>query len=227
MSFEFEHDTDKWGSLLSPERRDLVRLANVVAFCMTRDRLPVRRAAAAVLDALAALPLADLFLLKPGDFAEQLTDATVIPYPGPNVWWVDALSTDAAFDDLSGSAQVIWWVRQEWTEEAAAVADLDKSPGGALAMLASDAVRLFGGGVADGTEAGLATSLAPRWPHAKGVKWTDAEKDAMRAMREQGQSDEEIAKTVGCSRQVVGQQIGSKVASKAAKQTQNKLSVVG
>lgn len=57
------------------------------------------------------------------------------------------------------------------------------------------------------------------WPHAKGERWTDAELTAMRAMRNADMGDEEIARVAGCTRQLVGQKIGSKSANKAAAAT--------
>lgn len=211
-----------------------MRLADVVAHCMAVEKLPLRRAAEKVLQELEDDSTVDLYELVPGDwgkpvseeavFSEDVDLETGIPFPTVSFWEEQPPPIPP---ESRGRAGALTWLRSVWTKQARNPQDLDFSRGGPVAVLATKAAQLFDYGTADGTESGLSIWLAPRWPHAKGVKWTDAEKGAMRAMREQGQSDEEIAKAVGCSRQVVGQQIGSKVASKAAKQTQNKLSVVG
>lgn len=54
------------------------------------------------------------------------------------------------------------------------------------------------------------------WPHVKDAKWTAAELQALREMRQAGMTDVDIAKAVGCSRQIIGEQIGSRKANKKA-----------
>lgn len=61
------------------------------------------------------------------------------------------------------------------------------------------------------------------WPHRGKAGWTDAERAAMQDMRGRGMTDAELAAVVGCSRQRVGQLIGSKIAAKSAAVTRAKL----
>lgn len=61
------------------------------------------------------------------------------------------------------------------------------------------------------------------WPHRDKADWADAEKVALQEMRDRGMTDAQLAAVAGCSRQRVGQLIGSKIAAKSAAVTRAKL----
>ena len=85
------------------------------------------------------------------------------------------------------------------------------APGASDAARSADAETLAG----IGTDSRIVQPKGSTWSHKKGDKWSAAEKEAMRAMRAAGMTDAEIAGEVGCTRQVVGQQIMSTTAARA------------
>lgn len=241
---------------------DLILLADVVRQVGNVAKVPLKAAAADVLDALGK-DAAGLFGLRPGDWPIELSEG------GPNACISQALQRQQGRRVLSrgidsqgallssgyqspsveplppGRAGWLALLRTLWVDATPLErgdGHLDFGVGGHVAITRKDAARLFGVGAAslamvaiqpsaadagDGTDNTIVQPDGAAWPHAKGAKWTDAERVAMRAMRTDGMTDAAIGAAAGCKRQIVGAQIGSTQANKAAAARGNSLSALG
>jgi len=224
-----KHDAARWGAAITSDEppRDLVRLADVVKGRID-DRRPLREAARSVIDVLEAAPVTEWFLLDQGDRAKVLSPADLWCPPvrqafvdldepatghrvGLSASWnvLPASSPWATFDppqERVGLRGLVGCLRDCWTTPGCNVPnDLDRDDAGArVALLRSDVLRLFGEARANVAN-GVVQPIGGTWPHAKDVRWTEAEIVAIYAMRDNGMSEVQIAGVVGCSRQLVSQ----------------------
>lgn len=136
----------------------------------------------------------------PGTWAEF--DSPQLPDPADDAEW-----------GLEGLASCLW----AWAAGVASDEDLDRGFGAQIALVDDVAARIVRDAAAV-VDRRIVQPIGGAWPHRAGDVWTDAERDAMLAMREAGMKDVEIASVANCSRQIVRDQIGGvREARKAAK----------
>lgn len=140
----------------------------------------------------------------------SLSTATPEPWPqSPQAAWVRFVHASAVITGVAGCSRLPGLQAQP-------------SPGAGTHPV---------NGLASGPATAPAAQPDPRivepeggtWPHRDKADWTEAERSAMQAMRKRGMTDAQLAAVVGCSRQRVGQLIGSKIAARLAAVTRAKL----
>jgi hypothetical protein len=146
----------------------------------------------------------------------SLCAADVAVHTSAPVAWQHFLRASAIIIGVAGPSQSLRWLGLP-------------SPTDGRSAIADDAHLVVDSPA--GTPPAAAPPADPRivepeggtWPHRGKAGWTDAERAAMQEMRDRGMTDAELAAVVGCSRQRVGQLIGSKIAAKSAAVTRAKL----
>lgn len=211
--------------------------------------LPLRAAATKVIDTLEHLPtLPSLYLTERADFARAVTpdllvrqgkeqrgplgllavlrDAWVTHAKGPEVLSATPLARLAMREEVAKYLFGFGYFWEVWSDEAAqTIASEEAGPGVAPSWipLAPDGpvLPLVSASSIERQGSRIVQPVGGLWSnHKKGAKWSDVEKAAMRKMRANGLSDAEIATAAKCTRQVVGQQIGSKQADRARQNTE-------
>ena len=162
MGNEVEEQLDRWGSPFTKENepREVVRLAILV-----RQRIkltvPIRDAVFEVLAALRAASIKEFFLMQPGNRPLALKDADRWVMP-PSMtssgilkgfkrtyklgWFHDTGPDWLTSDDdewTAGAAGRRWCLQECWLFTAKRVDDLDEDLAGRIAILKTDAQRLF------------------------------------------------------------------------------------
>ena len=190
--FESSHDVATLGPLTAAgnPRRKLASLADLVRHmicCEGLPDLPLRAAAAKVLDTLAAAdPQPDLYLTDPAYFACPITPETVLragraeraactiaKYKDKGRWsatsWGEnqsqyqhkKVSKRPAIAERRGVPGLLDELREAWCSSAKSVADLDKVEHARVAMLYDAAAALFGLVEASPAEQSTQTALSP------------------------------------------------------------------
>lgn len=143
--------------------------------------------------------------------------------------------TDQEWNDLPELKAIIGitgladWVKSCWIDVPISTDKLDAGNLGGVAILAADALSLFGIGAPRALTIAVATDdsnlsdtarVDKLWPHQKGAKWSAEEKAEILKMRAAGRSDKEIEKVTGAKRQAIASAVkGSRVAKLAEKNT--------
>lgn len=219
-----------------PRDSELIRLHDLAALLAARADLSANDAERRLLAAL----LGGTHRVVPGDVASEvdfagLALARLAVYrcftTGPQLLGCDAQEVDGqVFQSARARALQHVGLRLVMGEAlkdiAAGYCDDEPAPR-YLAVVLAEALAAFGlpsavrEGQTSGADVGGVTAdsrivqpAGGSWKHAKGTKWSEAEKTAMQAMRKAGMTDAEIAKVAGCKRQVVGQQIKTKAAAR-------------
>ncbi|URI11423.1 hypothetical protein MW290_20995 [Aquincola tertiaricarbonis] len=217
-SLHYEGDHGK----LVCEAGNLCSVADLVRAEMHFNRTPLRPAVRSVLDKLEGQSAVRVYVTQPRDYA-VLVPATIEDEDRRGVSASGRASTARSVTRASLLERVRrHWLRDDMTEDG--LHFRSEIWGGQLAMLIDDASDLGllecmlaadGSAAACPAESSGALSncqpLGGAWPHQQGAAWTHAERDAMFKMRHlEGLSDQQIADTAGCTRQLVAQQIGAK-----------------
>ena len=165
----FDHDEYRWGAALTAdiEPRELIRLADVVKRRIDL-RTPVKRAAREVINLLRANPPREWFVLSPGDLAFAVDDCHGWRIPRPlqlspwelfapvvfrtdyrepwSLWVRNAQKPLVEHDfpyDWFGHEGVYVCLTECWLNTARAPLDLDEDLAARVAILKTDAQRLF------------------------------------------------------------------------------------
>lgn len=162
MASEIDHDMERWGAPCTDEvvPRPVIRLANVVKERMTRDGVPVKVAAERVIDEVRAGGVAEFFLFRRGYVVLNAIESDQWRPPAAHFNWPvtrtyeDPWKFRGVFCEPHDHSQVKWgWpgidgmiscLHDCWVMQAQRRDDLDKDLAARVAILKTDAQRLFG-----------------------------------------------------------------------------------
>lgn len=219
-------DPNLYGDLKA-EDGHLVPLIQLVHLEQFWERKPLIPAAHAVLKALKERPDVRLYITRLRMYARRIDVNVVYGVQG---------SREPNGTGTEGFLRAVYRIWHQSLEGGRRLVESSCIDGGQVAVHLDDAVALYGdrfewlkeqeqlsgpavrpgGGAEILRGSRVVQPIGSSWPHVKGADWTDAELQALREMRQAGMTDVEIAKAAGCSRQIIGEQIGSRKANRKA-----------